>query len=62
MKSLLKHFEEFITYYNFDFVVDDTQNYYQKEFLNTLTLNELPPHKLVLKKNCLIMLLRSLHI
>ena len=49
------------TYYCFDSVIDDTQNYYQDEFLNTLTPNGLPPHKLVLNNNCLIMLLRNLN-
>ena len=45
------------TYYSFDSIVDDTQNYCQEEFLNTLTPNGLPSYKLVLKKNCPIMLL-----
>ena len=28
-------------YYSFDSIVDDTQNYYQEEFLNMLTPNGL---------------------
>ncbi|KAG8386163.1 hypothetical protein BUALT_Bualt03G0120500 [Buddleja alternifolia] len=48
------------TFTSFDEVVDDTQNYYQSEFLNSLTPNGMPPHRLVLKKNCPIMLLRNL--
>ncbi|KAK9273825.1 hypothetical protein L1049_018636 [Liquidambar formosana] len=47
-------------YYSYDEAVDDTHNYYQEEFLNSLMPNGLPPHKLFLKKNCPIMLLRNL--
>ena len=45
------------THNSFNSTVDDTQNYYQEEYFNTLTQNDLPPHKLVLKKNCFITLL-----
>nr|XP_009784814.1 PREDICTED: ATP-dependent DNA helicase PIF1-like [Nicotiana sylvestris] len=48
------------TFLSFDSAEDDTNNYYQEEYLNTLTPSGLPPHKLVLKKNALIMLLRNL--
>jgi len=48
------------TFNSFDEAVDDTHNYYQEEFLNSLTPNGLPPHILVLKKNCPIILLRNL--
>jgi ATP-dependent DNA helicase PIF1 len=47
-------------YYNFDSAVDDTQNHYQPEFLNSLTPNGLPPHVLKLKINCPVILLRNL--
>ena len=60
MRNLLKCSPGNPRHYNFDSTVDDTQNYYQEEFLNTLTPNGLPPHKLGLKKNCPIMLLRNL--
>ena len=36
-------------------------NCYKEEFLNTLSPNGLPQHKLQLKVNCLIMLLRNLN-
>ena len=52
--------EKYRTYYNFNSVFDNSQNYYQEEFLNILTPNRLPPQNLVLKKNCLIMLLWNL--
>ncbi|XP_075091751.1 uncharacterized protein LOC142171927 [Nicotiana tabacum] len=45
---------------SFDSAEDDTNNYYQEEYLNTLTPNSLPPHRLVLKENAPIMLLRNL--
>ncbi|KAK4394705.1 ATP-dependent DNA helicase RRM3 [Sesamum angolense] len=45
---------------SFDEAVDDTHNYYEEEFLNSLTPNGLPPHKLVSKKTCPIILLRNL--
>ncbi|XP_073295870.1 ATP-dependent DNA helicase PIF1-like [Primulina huaijiensis] len=48
------------TYASFDETVDDTHNFYPQEFLNTLTPNGMPPHRLVLQKNCTIMLLRKL--
>ncbi|XP_049391723.1 uncharacterized protein LOC125856229 [Solanum stenotomum] len=33
------------TYISFDSAKDDTNNYYQEEYLNTLTPNGLPPHR-----------------
>ncbi|XP_042474831.1 ATP-dependent DNA helicase PIF1-like [Macadamia integrifolia] len=51
---------ESVIYYNFDSTTDDAQTQYPEEFLNSLAPNGLPPHKLVLKKNCPIMSLRNL--
>ncbi|KAL1181511.1 hypothetical protein V6Z11_A02G054300 [Gossypium hirsutum] len=34
---------------SFDQAMDDTNNNYLEEFLNTLLPNSLPPHKLILK-------------
>ncbi|XP_059288818.1 uncharacterized protein LOC132042232 [Lycium ferocissimum] len=48
------------TFLSFDSAEDDTNNYYQEDYLNTLTPSGLPPHRLVLKKNARIMLLRNL--
>ncbi|XP_022890555.1 uncharacterized protein LOC111405758 [Olea europaea var. sylvestris] len=49
--------KEFLSY---DMAINDTNNYYQPEFLNILLPNGVPPHRLVLKINYLIMLLRNL--
>ncbi|KAG5577894.1 hypothetical protein H5410_058028 [Solanum commersonii] len=37
------------TYISFDSAEDDTSNYYQEEYLNTLTPNGLPPHRYIIK-------------
>lgn len=34
---------------------------YPVEFLNTLTVSGLPPHKLILKENCIVLLIRNLN-
>lgn len=47
-------------YNNFDEKVDDTNNYRQKEFLNTLLPYGLSPRRLELKINCSIILFRNL--
>ncbi|KAG5610555.1 hypothetical protein H5410_021836 [Solanum commersonii] len=45
---------------SFDSAEDETNNYYQEEYLNTLTPNGLLPHRLELKENAPIVLLRNL--
>lgn len=58
---LIKRFPgEEKVYYSFDSSVDDTQNHYPPEFLNSLTPNGLPPHVLRLKINCPVRLIRNL--
>jgi ATP-dependent DNA helicase PIF1 len=58
---MIDHFQgEQMLYYSFDTVMDDPNNYYPSEFLNTLTPNGLPPHILKLKVGCPIMLLRNI--
>ncbi|XP_076929372.1 uncharacterized protein LOC143593706 [Bidens hawaiensis] len=47
-------------YYSFDMAEDDTQNLYPTEFLNSLIVTGMPPHKLWLKIGCPIMLLRNI--
>jgi len=37
------------TYISFDSAEDDTNNYYQEEYLNTLTPNGIPPHRYIIK-------------
>jgi ATP-dependent DNA helicase PIF1 len=51
---------EQMMYHSFGTVVDGPNNYYPSEFLNTLTPNGLPPHVLMLKIGCPIMLLRNI--
>ncbi|KAK8953772.1 hypothetical protein KSP39_PZI002518 [Platanthera zijinensis] len=48
-------------YYSFDSVDDDKFNLYPQEFLNTVSVSNMPPHKLSLKKGAPIMLLRNLN-
>lgn len=50
---------ELRTFLSFDEAIDDTQNFYPEEFLNSLAPTGLP-HCLSLKKNCPVMLLRNL--
>ncbi|XP_073024169.1 uncharacterized protein [Primulina eburnea] len=45
---------------SFDEAMDDSHNFYPQEFLNSLTPNGMPPHRLVLKINCTVMLLQNL--
>lgn len=51
-------------YFSFDKIICDDereQNNYPVEFLNSLTVSGLPPHKLVLKENCIVLLIRNLN-
>ncbi|KAL5542376.1 hypothetical protein UlMin_010086 [Ulmus minor] len=50
-----------VTYYSFDETRDKNEQCFQKDFLNTLTPNGIPPHELVLKQNRPIILLRNLN-
>ncbi|KAK9059208.1 hypothetical protein SSX86_021827 [Deinandra increscens subsp. villosa] len=47
-------------YYSFDEVEDDHNNLYTVDFLNSLNVSGLPPHKLRLKVGCPIILLRNI--
>ena len=40
---------------------DNDINNYPVEFLNSLTISGLPPHKIVLKVNCIVLLIRNLN-
>ncbi|XP_073120390.1 uncharacterized protein [Henckelia pumila] len=46
-------------YASWDTVEDDNNNLFQEEFLNSLSPSGLPPHRIVLKVGCPIMLLRN---
>ncbi|KAG7997505.1 hypothetical protein I3843_01G214600 [Carya illinoinensis] len=48
-------------YYSFDETIDTSEQSIMENFLNTLTPNGLPPHELLLKINCPIMLLRNIN-
>jgi ATP-dependent DNA helicase PIF1 len=47
-------------YHSFDTIVDDPQNHFPIDFLNSITPNGLPPHEVKLKINCPMILLRNL--
>jgi hypothetical protein len=50
------------TYHSYDKIICDNDNEinnYPVEFLNSLTISGLPPHKLVLKVNCIVLLIRN---
>ncbi|KAG7994346.1 hypothetical protein I3843_01G054000 [Carya illinoinensis] len=49
-------------YYSFDGAIDTSEQSIMEDFLNTLTPNGLPPHELLLKINCHIMLLRNINL
>ena len=49
-----------MVYHSFNCAVEDPDNYYPKEFLNTLTPNGLPPHVLKLKIDCQVILLKNI--
>lgn len=49
------------TYYSVDSIIQsDHEQLYPTEFLNSLNPSGLPPHKLILKKNAIVMLIRNL--
>ncbi|KAG2698816.1 hypothetical protein I3760_07G166000 [Carya illinoinensis] len=52
---------EFKRYYSFDEAIDISEQSIMEDFLNTLITNGLPPHELLLKINCPIMLLRNIN-
>jgi PIF1 helicase. len=52
------------TYHRYDKIIcdnDNAINNYPVEFLNSLTISGLPPHKIVLKVNCIVLLIRNLN-
>ncbi|KAL5582135.1 hypothetical protein UlMin_014577 [Ulmus minor] len=50
-----------IKYYSFDETLDNTEQSFQEDFLNTFTPNGIHPHELILKQNCAVILLRNLN-
>ena len=58
---LIKKFPGGVTrYYSFDETIDRIEQGLQEDFLNSLTPNGLPPHELMLKPNCPVILLRNI--
>ena len=52
------------TYHRYDKIICDDDNginKYPAEFLDSLTISGLPPHKLILKVNCIALLMRNLN-
>ncbi|XP_074266503.1 uncharacterized protein LOC141589778 [Silene latifolia] len=58
--SLITGRGEAFTYKSFDEAADVAMEQYPTKFLNTLQPSGLPPHELVLKRNCPVILLRNL--
>lgn len=52
---------EIFTYFSFDEIIDKTEGFIHEDFLNSLTPNVIPPHELVLKRNCPVMLFRNIN-
>ncbi|KAK9110225.1 hypothetical protein Sjap_018285 [Stephania japonica] len=52
---------EVFRYYSFDEAIDENISSINLEFLNSLSLSGFPPHELILKKNCPIMLLCNIN-
>ncbi|XP_062089709.1 uncharacterized protein LOC133796232 [Humulus lupulus] len=52
---------EYQRYYSVDETIDKTEQLVMEDFLNTLTPNRIPPHELLLKKNCPMMLLKNIN-
>ena len=50
-----------VTYYSFDETIDKNEQAIQEDFLNSFTPSGFPPHQLVLKENCPIILLRNIN-
>ncbi|KAK2665790.1 hypothetical protein Ddye_004364 [Dipteronia dyeriana] len=50
-----------ITYYSFDETIDKNEQAIQEDLLNSFTPSGFPPHQLVLKENCSIILLRNIN-
>lgn len=58
---LIQRFPGKVTcYYSFDETIDSSKHGIMEDFINTLIPNGLPPHELLLKKNCLIILLKNI--
>ena len=50
-------------YHSYDKIICDNDNdiNHPVEFFNSLTISDLPPHKIVLKVNCIVLLIRNLN-
>ncbi|PON70500.1 DNA helicase Pif1-like [Trema orientale] len=50
-----------VVYYSFDEPMDKTEHNFEEDFFNALTPSGVPPHELVLKPNCPVILLRNIN-